>query len=276
VIALFYNKDLFDKANVPYPDDTWDWEKLVAVAKQLTLDTNKDGKTDQWGLYTETTDMENYWSSLVWQNGGDILAPDGKSIMLDQPAAAGGIQFLQDLIWKDKIVPEPALFAETGDAFEQGKAAMEANGSWQIATDEAAGLKFSIAPLPKGPAGQATSVNPTGAVVYKNSKSPDAAWAFVKYLASPAAQQKIMALKASLPANKEVLAGPFSSSFDGAAVLAQSLTYAHLKPSFKGYDEFATALQGELDAHVFNAPDESAADAIAKVKDQLNQILNSQ
>ena len=26
--------------------------------------------------------MENYWSSLVWQNGGDILAPDGKSTVL--------------------------------------------------------------------------------------------------------------------------------------------------------------------------------------------------
>ncbi len=273
VIALFYNKDLFDAANVPYPDDTWDWAKLVEVAKRLTVDTNKDGKTDQWGLYTETTDMENYWSSLVWQNGGDILAPDGKSIVLDSPAATGGLQFLQDLIWKEKVVPEPALFAETGDAFEQGKAAMEVNGSWLVATDEAAGLKFGIAPLPKGPSGRATSVNPTGAVVYKNSKAPDAAWTFVKYLASPAAQEKIMALKASLPVNTQVLTGPYAGSYPGAAVLADALVYAHLKPSFKGYNEFTTLLQGELDEHVFNAPDETAAAAVAKVKDQLNKIL---
>jgi multiple sugar transport system substrate-binding protein len=273
VIALFYNKDLFDKASVPYPDDSWDWAKLVEVGKKLTVDTNKDGKPDQWGLYTETTDMENYWSSLVWQNGGEILAPDGKSIVLDSPAATGGLQFLQDLIWKERVVPEPSLFAETGDAFEQGKAAMEVNGSWLVATDEAAGLKFGIAPLPKGSAGRATSVNPTGAVVYKGTKSPDAAWAFVKYLASPAAQQKIMALKASLPANKEVLTGAFAKSYDGAAVLADALGYAHLKPSFKGYNEFTTALQAELDEHVFNAPDETAAQAVAKVKDQLNKIL---
>jgi multiple sugar transport system substrate-binding protein len=273
VIALFYNKDLFDKAGVAYPDATWDWAKLVSVGKQLTVDTNKDKKPDQWGLYTETTDMENYWSSLVWQNGGDILSADGKSIVLDQPAATGGLQFLQDLIWKEKVLPEPALFAETGDAFEQGKAAMEVNGSWLVATHDAAGLKFGIAPLPKGPAGKATSVNPTGAVISKATKSPDAAWEFVKYLAGAEAQQKIMALKASLPANKAVLSGPFSSSFDGAAVLADALGYAHLKPSFKGYNEFTTVLQGELDEHVFNAPDETAAQAVAKVKDQLNTIL---
>jgi ABC-type glycerol-3-phosphate transport system substrate-binding protein len=116
-------------------------------------------------------------------------------------------------------------------------------------------------------------VNPTGAVIYKGSKSPDAAWAFVKYLASPAAQEKIMALKASLPVNKEVLAGPFAASYEGAAVLGGALGYAHLKPSFKGYNEFTTILQGELDEHVFNAPDETAAQAVAKVKEQLNKIL---
>ena len=64
---------MFDAAGIPYPDDTWDWAKLVEVGKQLTLDKDGDGKTDQWGFYTETTDMENYWSSLVWQNGGDII-----------------------------------------------------------------------------------------------------------------------------------------------------------------------------------------------------------
>jgi multiple sugar transport system substrate-binding protein len=276
VIALFYNKKMFDAAGIPYPDDSWDWNKLIEVGKKLTLDKNKDGKIDQWGLYTETTDMENYWSSLVWQNGGDILAPDGKTTVLDSPGATGGLQFLQDLIWKHKIVPDPALFAETGDAFEQGKAAMEINGSWLVATDEAAGLSFGIAPIPAGPAGRVTSVNPTGAVVYKGTKSPDAAWVFVKYLASPAAQQKIMALKASLPVNKEVLAGPYSTSFDGAKVLADALAYAHIKPSFKGYNEFTTELQAELDEHVFNAPDETAAEAVAKVKDKLNSILASQ
>ena len=79
---------------------------------------------------------------------------------------------------------------------------------------------------------------------------------FVKYLASPAAQTKLMELKASMPANKEVLAGPFSTSFEGAQVLADAIAYAHLKPSFKGYDEWTTALQTEIDANVFTGSEE--------------------
>ena len=276
VIALYYNKAMFDAAGIPYPDDTWDWAKLVEVGKQLTKDTNGDGTIDQWGLYTETTDMENFWLSAVWQNGGDVLAPDGKSTVLGTDEAAGGIQFFQDLIWKDKIMADPALFAETGDAFEQGKAAMESNGSWLVPTHEAAGLDFGIAALPKGPAGRFTSVNPTGAVVYKGSKAPDAAWEFVKYLASPAAQEQLMQLKASLPVNKEVLAGPYASSFDGAKVFADSLAYAKLKPSFRGYNEFSTALQSELETNVFNATTKTAKQALTDVVPQLDAILAAQ
>lgn len=276
VVVLYYNKAMFDAAGVAYPDDTWDWAKLVEVGKQLTLDTNGDGKTDQWGFYTETSDMENYWSSLVWQNGGDIIAPDGKSTLLGSDAAVGGLQFLQDLIWKEKVMPEPAAFAEIGDAFEQGKAAMEANGSWLVPTHLAAGINLGIAPLPKGPAGRATSINPTGAVAYKGSKNPDAAWEFVKYLASPAAQTRLMELKASLPANKEVLAGPYSASFDGAKVLADAIAYAHIKPSFRGYNDFTTALQTELDANVFNEPAKTARQAIDDVLAALNGILAGQ
>jgi multiple sugar transport system substrate-binding protein len=173
-------------------------------------------------------------------------------------------------------MPDPALFAETGDAFEQGKAAMEANGSWLVPTHEAAGISLGIAPLPKGPAGQATSINPTGAVIYANSKSPDAAWEFVKYLASPPAQTKLMELRASLPANKEVLAGPYGASFDGAKVLADSLAYAHIKPSFKGYNDFATTLQTELDANVFLAPNKTVRQAIDAVLPDLNALLAAQ
>ena len=275
VVALYYNKKMFDTAGIPYPDGSWDWAKLTEVAKKLTI-RGAGGKVSQWGFYTETTDMENYWSELVWQNGGDIVSADRKTSLVGSEQAAGGIQFLQDLIWKDKVMPDASITDALGDAFEQGQAAMEANGSWLVATHQAAGINFGIAPLPKGPAGQATSINPTGAVVSKGTKNPDAAWAFVKYLASPAAQTKIMELKASLPANKEVLTGPFATSFDGSKVLADAIAYAHLKPSFKGFNDWTTALQTELDANVFHAPNKTAKQGLADVLPQLDQILASQ
>ena len=269
-VGLYYNKKMFDAAGIPYPDATWDWAKLVEVAKKLTKTSGTT--TTQWGFYTETSDMENFWSSLVWQAGGDILSPDKKTVVIDSDQAAAGIQFLQDLIYKDKVMPQPVP-GGTGDAFENGQAAMEANGSWLVPTHEAAGIDFGVAPLPKGPAGQATSVNPSGVVVYKGSKSPDAAWEFVKCYTGPQMQSKIADLKASMPANKQVLTGQYATSFEGGKTFADALAYAHLKPSFKGFNEFGGALQDELDGKVFNDKQLTAKAALDEITPKLQKLL---
>jgi multiple sugar transport system substrate-binding protein len=269
-VGLYYNKKMFDAAGIPYPDATWDWAKLAEVATKLTKTSG--GTTTQWGFYTETSDMENYWSSLVWQAGGDILSPDKKTVVIDSDQAAAGIQFLQDLIYKDKVMPQPVA-GGTGDAFENGQAAMEANGSWLVPTHLAAGIDFGVAPLPKGPAGQATSVNPSGVVVDKGTKSPDAAWEFLKCYSGPEMQAQIATLKASMPANKAVLAEQYATSFDGGKTFADALAYAHLKPSFKGFNEFSGTLQDELDTKVFNDKQLSAKAALAEVTPKLQQLL---
>ena len=85
-----------------------------------------------------------------------------------------------------------------------------------------------------------------------------------------------MQLHASLPVSKQVLAGPYATAFEGSDVLAASLAYAKLKPSFRGYNEFTTLLQGELDANVFNAPTKTAAQALADVVPQLDALLAGQ
>jgi multiple sugar transport system substrate-binding protein len=273
VVALYYNKAMFDAAGVPYPDESWDRDKLVEVGKQLTLDADGNGQPEQWGFYTETTDMENYWSELVWQNGGDIISADHTQTLLGSDEAVGGLQFLQDLIYTHKIMPTPDLFVEIGDAFEQGQAAMEANGSWLVPTHQTAGIDLGIAPLPAGPAGQATSLNPTGAVVSATTKAPDAAWAFVSWLAGEEAQSQLMQSHTALPVDKSVLESSYSAAFPGAEVFAASLAYAHLKPSFVGYSEWTTVLQAELDTNMFNAPNKTAREAIDAVLPDLDAIL---
>jgi multiple sugar transport system substrate-binding protein len=273
VVPLFYNKTMFDAAGIAYPDETWTWDDLVEYGKQLTIDENGDGIAEQWGFYTETTDMENFWSELVWQNGGEIISDDHTQTLLGSDEAVGALQFFQDLIYKEKIMATPDLFAETGDAFEQGLAAMEANGSWLVPTHEAAGIDFGIAPLPAGPAGHATSINPTWAVVSAATKNPDAAWEFVKWLVGPEAQEQLMQLRAALPVDKSVLEGSYSEAFPGSDVMAAMLDQAHLKPSFPGYSEWSTVLQNELDTNLFNAPNKTAREAIDSVIGELDEIL---
>lgn len=48
--ALFYNKDLFDQAGLPYPDASWTWTDLKSASEKLTQDTDRDGHPEVQGL----------------------------------------------------------------------------------------------------------------------------------------------------------------------------------------------------------------------------------
>ena len=83
-IALFYNKDILDKAGVK-PPKTWD--ELRATAKKLTR-----GK--QYGIaFSAPATYEGTWQFLpfMWSNGGDE-----KNIAT--PETAGALQLLVDLV----------------------------------------------------------------------------------------------------------------------------------------------------------------------------------
>jgi multiple sugar transport system substrate-binding protein len=66
-IALFYNKDLFDKAGVEYPTADWTWDDLRAAAEKLTTE---DGS--QLGYVSSLGGQQNYYN-LIKQNEGEIL-----------------------------------------------------------------------------------------------------------------------------------------------------------------------------------------------------------
>ena len=246
-IVLFYNKDMFDKAGVAYPTADWTWNDLRAAAKQLTKDTNGDGKTDQYGFIFDQWDMEPGWSEAIWSYGGDIVSADRTKTLIGEPKARQAWQLLNDMVFVDKSVPDANTIGQFGgDLFQAGVAAMTPIGHWAVPGYNTAGFKYDVAPMPKGPAGQATSVNSAGFVVSKASKNPDAAFAFIQFAISKAGQTRLAELGFACPVLKTVAEGPAFLEQKGSSlnqkVFLDSLAYAHMKPVFKGYDEWASTV----------------------------------
>ena len=52
--AIAYNKNLFDKAKIAYPEDDWSWDEFLKIAQELTLE--KAGKTIQYGATSPSLD----------------------------------------------------------------------------------------------------------------------------------------------------------------------------------------------------------------------------
>lgn len=59
--ALFYNKDLFDKAGVTYPDSTWTWDDYEQAAKKLT---SGSGQSKVYGSMSYQAD-NTWWRVLA-------------------------------------------------------------------------------------------------------------------------------------------------------------------------------------------------------------------
>jgi multiple sugar transport system substrate-binding protein len=241
-IVLFYNKDMFDAAGMAYPTADWTYDDMLAAAKKLTLDKDGDGKIDQYGIWTDTWDMELLWSEAIWAYGGDIISPDHTKTLIGEGGARGAWAYV-DSLYKEGVMPTPTTSGEFGfDLFQSGMAAMTTIGHWAVPGYVQAGIHFDVAPMPKGPAGQATSVNSAGFVISKDSKNADAAFEFIKFALSEKGQSKLAQLGFAIPVLKSVAESDAYLKQPGdlnQKVFLDSVTFAHMKPVFKGYEEWA-------------------------------------
>lgn len=173
--GIIYNKDIFDESEVPYPEGEWTWEQFRDISKKL--------KSPYGSVLTyeiDTLDM------LLASNAGGILSPDGQTAVgfLDSPAAVRSIQWLNDYYRDDddKSVPMTEFFGYFHDA----QAGMIVAGiGTQFARFQGENKKkLGAAPMPYFEGGK--RANPVGFRCYgisAKSEHPEAAWAFIEYLA---------------------------------------------------------------------------------------------
>jgi multiple sugar transport system substrate-binding protein len=79
-LALYYNKDIFDRHGVAYPDGTWDHDDYLLAMERLTHDRSGDGHTDLWpacwmlrGIAsrpTSTAGEDTLWTRMMPQSRG--------------------------------------------------------------------------------------------------------------------------------------------------------------------------------------------------------------
>lgn len=200
-IGLAYNKELFQKANIPFPDDTWDYTKLAEVAKKLT-----DASKGIYGFAAKADTQIGYWNDML-AFGGSILSPDMKKSGYDSPESIAALKQRYQMI-VDKSSPTVQQMTDTDprEMFKSGKLAMMFEGSWQIndiySSDIMKG-KWDWAKLPKGPKTRGNIINGLGYSMSAASKHQEEAWLLTKFLGSKQAAQIFADKGAAIPAFKD-------------------------------------------------------------------------
>ncbi len=135
-VVLVYNKDLFDRANTPYPRADWTWDDALQAALKISA----LGK-DIWGTFNPIQFWEFY--KVVQQNGGGLMTPDGKELTINTPQNVASLEYMLDRMWKYHVMPtvEEQAGRPEADMFVDGKLGMWLNGVWAF-TDLKDRVKF--------------------------------------------------------------------------------------------------------------------------------------
>lgn len=210
-VVIYYNKGLFDKYKVKYPKDNWTQEDFFETAKKLTIDTDKDGKIDIFGISFQSLVL--YYLPFAWSNGGTLFNENNTQFELDQKNSCEGIQFYADLPNKYHVAPRAAEAGNSTMAqlFIQNKLAMLISGRWSVPRlREEKDLKWDVVRFPYGKAGSIVGIDGSGWAISAKSKNPDKAWRVIEYLASKDSISNFTKIGLIVPSRKDVA---FSNSF---------------------------------------------------------------
>lgn len=198
--ALYYNKEMFEKAGIDGPPKTW--KEFDATAKKLTSD-------GRYGVAVEGGNpVENAHHAFIFakQHGADFFDDEGNPTF-DKPGNVKGVKQYIDLLANDKVAaPGNAEYAQnqTIKDVATGKAAMML---WQAAgsTLKPLGMKedeYGVAPIPVQE-GQQDAVNSMVAginiAVFENTDNHDGAIEFVKFMTSDDEQRILNETYGSIP-----------------------------------------------------------------------------
>lgn len=184
-LAIYYNKTMFAKAHLPFPRPGWTWQQLFADAKKLTLTSG--GKTTQWGIV-----LPGAWNRgmepLLYAFGGSTIGPKGQYLgYMNGPRTVAALRFYSEM-YQSGVAPSPATIQgfQGVDLFQSQKAAMNLTGIWPLQTYKTTpGLKFGVAPMPRGPVGYGNAICYAGYGIYSGSPNKQADFDFLKFLTGP-------------------------------------------------------------------------------------------
>lgn len=233
-VVLFYNKDLFDQANLEYPTADWTQDDVQAAAKAIRALGD-----DIFGYYQPLTYNEFY--KVVAQFGGSLLNADKTQFTINAPENVAAAQMMADRVLVSNVQPTDVQMGGIGDwdLFMSGRLGMMPTGIWAFNTfAEGCDFDWDIAVEP-GQKTKATHFFSNACVINAESEHKEAAATWITWLtSSPKAAAIRIEAGWDLPAIKdqETLSGYLSlTPPENRQVVFDSLNYLVVPPVIEDY-----------------------------------------
>jgi multiple sugar transport system substrate-binding protein len=262
--AMYYNKELFEKAGIAKPPATW--TELQEDARKIKA---LGSGTFGFGLQGKEIETDVYYYYAMWSQGTEILNKDGTS-GLGTPGALEAAKLYKSMI--DEGLTEPGVTSnnreDVQNLFKQGKVGMMITAPFlsnQI-KDEAPNLKYGVAAIPDGPTGARGTYGVTDSIImFKNSKNKDEAWKLLDFLFTTEQRAKFTQGEGFLPVNKEEAKMDYYVNNADLAAFTALLPDARFAPVIPGWEEVAQITSDAMQKiYLGGDPEAGLKDAAAK------------
>jgi ABC-type glycerol-3-phosphate transport system substrate-binding protein len=188
---MYYNKDLFDEHDLPYPEVGWDWDDFLAYA--LTINDPDDALEKVYG-YAGTPGYQDIYY-FIYQHGGslfnDVISPTAPTF--NDPLTVEAVEFYADLFHLHGVAPNAATARRAfgGNQFAALNAMRTGNiGMWTLSISDRGGygwgvewyVNYGMAPLPRDTAQFAPLWVEEGYAISSGTSNPDECWQWINFL----------------------------------------------------------------------------------------------
>lgn len=226
-LLLFINVDLFKECGGDPANPPLTWEDLKTWAEKGTK-RDASGAITQAGLDTRFN-YGIFTQAMYSYIDGPVVDVAACKVNYDGEQGLAAWNMVASLMVGPNAVDSPEFL--TGQRkFEQGKAVFYINypvarGTLKL---QAPDMKYIIVPAPVPAGKDAVVVGRSWAyVVNAESKNPEEAWKWIKYITNKEAQMKWSQLGGDVPSLTELLTDPSLLIDDNAKVVLNSMKYAH-------------------------------------------------
>ena len=210
---LFYNQKLFDEAGLKRPpvdweDRSWTVDAMLEAAGKLTKDAGETTAVYGLAFFPEMP------HNGAWMWGGDAYLPEhykdsiAPATKLDSQESIAVHQFVQDLRWKYHYTQrkgDPPVNQPGRGAFQAGRLAMNVSPGWTFWLNSVIeDFPWAAAALPIKASNKNANFNDFW-IMSRQSKNPDAAWAFLRHLTSADVQARYSDLTGTPPTNRDAM-----------------------------------------------------------------------
>jgi len=275
-LALYYNRDLFNKAGIAEPPKSWnDFIKDVELLTKKDIDGSIIQAGAALGTSRNINRSTDILSLLMMQEGGKIFDTKTNKFIFDrEDSGKHALTFYTDFSnSKKQVYTWNSNMHYSIDAFYEEQVAMIFNYSHHIKTikSRAPYLNYRIAKMPQidPQAGKIVNyANYWGGAVWNGSKNSDIAWKFLQFLTKPENLKTYLSITKRPTPRKDMIA---SQKLDlELGVFAEQALSAN---SYYQPDPIIveTVFADMIDAVIFGKLD--IDEALKKAADQLNATI---